>query len=75
MSDIQKVGLNFISVDEILEKGLMRVMEEAYEQEDIVEIPIKYYYVDRITMLPDDPKPVADKPLWVLQQENKRPRR
>ena len=76
MSDKQKVYYGFVCLEETVEQGVIRVIEELEEFEEfemvVVDKPVECVYLDRITMIPEDNILTPEEPLWVQQQENKK---
>jgi len=73
MTDKQKVYYGFVCLEETVEQGVIRVMEGLEEFEMVVvDKPVECVYLDRVTMIPEDNILTPEKPLWVVQQENKK---
>ena len=73
MTDKQKVYYGFVCLEETVEQGVIKVMEESEEFEMVVvDKPVECVYLDRITMIPEDNILTPEEPLWVQQQENKK---
>lgn len=73
MTDKQKVYYGVVCLEETVEQGVIKVMEESEEFEMVVvDKPVECVYLDRITMIPEDNILTPEEPLWVQQQENKK---
>ena len=75
MSDEQKVYYGFVCLEEILEDGIVKVIG-GLEDFEIVEVEdlrgglssLKTYLEQSVK----EEKLIPEKPLWVVQQENKK---
>ena len=75
MTDKQKVYYGFVCLEETVEQGVIKVMEELedFEIVDIDdprgELPSLKTYLEQSVK---EEKLIPEEPLWVVQQENKK---